>query len=130
MIHNIKRNTAEAITNIFRPLSVKIYLFFLVVINAALWLSVYYIFNRASEQLLVLHYNVDFGPDWMGRASQLYIMPTIGTAVLITNLLLLLIFYRRGDIKTISHFLLGAALTVNFFLLAALGPIYLINFVY
>ncbi|MFW5888661.1 MAG: hypothetical protein ACOCVY_03020 [Patescibacteria group bacterium] len=105
-------------------------MFFLLVVNIAQWLVVYLIFDRASEQLLVLHYNVDFGPDRMGQASQLYIMPAIGTAVLFLNVLLLLFFYRRGDIRALSRFLLGAALAVNIFILMALGPIYLINFVY
>jgi hypothetical protein len=130
LIHNIKSNVAGAIRNVFRPLFVKVYFFILLAMNAVVWLSVYYISDRASGQLSVLHYNVDFGPDWMGRASQLYIMPVIGVAVLITNLFLLLMFYRRNDLRVLSHFLLGTALVVNFFLLMALGPIYLINFVY
>jgi hypothetical protein len=130
LFYNLKNETGGAVANTLRPLSAKLYLFFLVMFNIVNWSAVYLISERASGQLLVLHYNVDFGPDWMGQASQLYVMPIIGTIFLALNLLLVLTLYRRSDIRVLSHFLLGGALVVNFFLVVALGPIYLINFVY
>ena len=125
-----KDGIVRSAVNIGGLLCVKIYLSLSAIFNAMMWLSVYYISTRTGDGLVVLHYNVDFGVDLMGNVERLYIMPGIGSGVLLINVLLLLFLYERSDIGFLSHFLLGSALIVNIVLLVSLGPIYLVNFVY
>lgn len=123
-----KEKLWKIFTSVFDHLCVRIYLGVLVVINFALWMIVYYISTKVTQDLVVLHYNVDFGVDLVGEVSNMYIIPAVGLTVLLANFLLFFFFIKQKDAAVIAHFLLGGATAVNFFLLVSLAPIYFINF--
>lgn len=92
------------------------------------WLQAWFIRHQLSGNILVLHYNVDFGIDLVGDPSQIYLYPLLGLGVFLANLIFLAIFYKEKNFKILSHFLLGAAAIFGLFLSIALLAIYLINF--
>jgi len=96
--------------------------------NLFIWLVVYLINLSVSQDLVVLHYNIDFGVDLIGSVKRLFIVPILSLIVFIVNEALLFAFSRHKDFKFIAYLLFGASLAVNLFLVAALGSIYLINF--
>jgi hypothetical protein len=125
---NFKERVAELAGPVFELLSVKIYLGVLLFLNSFVWLAVYYIAGQVTQELVVLHYNVDFGVDLVGNVNNMYMIPAVGLLIAAANFLLVFFFSRHGDLPLIAHFLLGTAVVVNFFLLISLIPIYFINF--
>lgn len=125
---NYKERLSKSLSVVFGHLCVKIYLGILVAINSAIWVAVYYISTKVTEDLVVLHYNVDFGVDLVGEVGNMYMIPTLGFIVLAVNFFLVFLFVGQKDLRVLAHFLLGGATAVNFFLLVSLAPIYLINF--
>ncbi len=90
------------------------------------WLFVYVINIKVSQDLVVLHYNVDFGVNLIGSVKRVYIIPLTGLIVFVINFVLAS-FANKQD-KFFTHLLLGAATLVNLFLLMAVSSVYLINF--
>jgi len=109
-------------------LFVRLYFIILLGFNLFIWMAVYLINIDVSQDLVVLHYNIDFGVDLIGGVKGLYIIPALSLIVILINGILLFPFCRRKDFKFLAHLLLGTSLAVNLFLLIALGSIYLINF--
>lgn len=121
-------NLRKGITNIFSFLFIRIYLVILFILNLLIWLFTYLFFTKVSQNLIILHYNVDFGVDLIGGVKNIFIIPCLGLFVIIFNLILPFVFLENKHFKFIAHLLLSAAILVNLFLLLSLGPIYLINF--
>lgn len=90
------------------------------------WLVVYILNTGLSENLAVLHYNIDFGVDLIGEGRQLYTIPLLGTIFFAVNLIPLSLSYRKD--KFLSHLILIATLIINIILSISLGAIYLFNF--
>ena len=107
---------------------IRLYFIALLGLNLLIWLIAYFINASVSQDLVVLHYNIDFGVDLIGSVRRIYIIPLLGLIIILVNAILVFIFSRRKDFKFFSHLLLAASLVVNLFLLIALGSIYLINF--
>ncbi|OIO07944.1 hypothetical protein CO115_05235 [Candidatus Falkowbacteria bacterium CG_4_9_14_3_um_filter_36_9] len=134
------RKILEIILDLFDYLYIKIYLAIILFINLSNWTIAKVISDKTKQDLyisqysnsdsvkdlFILHYNVDFGINLVGRVERVYIMPLFGLLILIINLFLLLYFYKNN--KFISHLLLTSVFLVNVFLLMALASIYLINF--
>ena len=92
------------------------------------WWQAITIFKRLSGPVLVLHYNVDFGVDLVASPKHIFIYPLYALLVLLVNLFIILIAYRRHDFSVFVHLLLAAALLFAIFLNLVLMFIYLINF--
>jgi len=105
---------------------VRMYLLFLFALNIINWLLAFYVNNNVSQNLVVLHYNVNLGVNLIGEARDIYIIPTLGLAFIVINFLLLLNTFRKN--KFLIHLLLGFSLLVNLFLIAGTISIYLVNF--
>lgn len=105
---------------------VRMYLLFLFALNIINWLLAFYVNNNVSQNLVVLHYNVDLGVNLIGNARDIYIIPTLGLAFIVVNFLLLLNIFRKN--KFLIHLLLGFSLLINLFLIAGTVAIYLVNF--
>ncbi|MDO8668074.1 MAG: hypothetical protein Q7K35_03175 [bacterium] len=105
---------------------VQIYLLSLLSLNAINWFLAYYVNKNVSQSLVVLHYNVNLGVDLIGNVRDIYVIPTLGLAFIVINLLLLLNIYRRN--RFLIHLLFGFSLLINLFLIASTISIYLINF--
>lgn len=107
---------------------IKIYGAFLLLMNISLWVSAYNIFQKVSQSLIVLHYNVDFGVSLIGDVKRIFIIPLLGLFIIVFNFFIILFFGSSKHFKFISHLLFAPVLLAHLFLLAALGSIYLVNF--
>lgn len=92
------------------------------------WLQAILIKNNLSGDVLVLHYNVNFGIDLVGDPTRIFLYPISGLLIGLLNLTLATLIYRHGEFKYLTHLLLGAVVVFNCLLVSALLAIYLINF--
>jgi len=122
--NNFKKNIAD----IFGFFHIRIYLAILFILNLFSWGITCLFFTKVSQNLIVLHYNVDFGVDLIGEVKNIFIIPALGLFVIIFNLIISYVFLENKYFRFITHLLLAGATLVNLLLLLALGPIYLINF--
>jgi len=123
---NIMHKKSRLRLNIFFYKYFHVYLFFSFVINILNWIVAYYIVANASSNLIILHYNVDFGADLIGEIERIYTIPIVGLIIILINLILVFTFHKKGGF--IANSLLLSALIGNVFLLIALGALYLVNF--
>lgn len=110
----------------FAPLYIRIYSVILIFLNLLNWIFVYYINKIVSQDLVILHYNINFGANLLGSASQIYTIPFLGLVFILLNTVLA-INIRQPD-KFINHLLFFTLILVNIFLLAATMSVYLVNF--
>jgi len=125
-LYIFRQELKEGIAEIVSFYHVKIYLILLLVLNLLIWFFSYRISSKASQDLVILHYNVDFGVDLVGNIRQIYIIPLLGVIIFFANFFLLLIVER--DKKFLSHLLFITAIACNVFLLASLSLVYIVNF--
>lgn len=131
-IYNIRERFGSLLSLFY----VRIYLIIILGLNLLNWFFVYVInINIAEQDSVILHYNVDFGIDFIGNVRQIYTIPSIGLVIVLFNLILLFFAYRKNIVaerrdadKFLANLLLGSALFVNFILLFSVASIYLINF--
>ncbi|MBI2459809.1 MAG: hypothetical protein HYV53_04690 [Parcubacteria group bacterium] len=117
---------AQAVLYLISFAFVRIYLLALLALNIINWLLAFYVNNNVSQNLVVLHYNVNLGVNLIGEAKDIYIIPTLGLAFIVINFLLLLNVFSQN--KFLIHLLLGFSLLINLFLIASTAAIYLVNF--
>lgn len=117
----------EEVIDFFGFLYVRIYLVFLSVLNILNWAFAYVIKNKASQELAILHYNVDFGVNLIDDAKKIYTIPLLGMLITLINFFLSAAIYKHSG-KFIAHVLLISAILAGLFLLAGLASLYLINF--
>lgn len=127
-VYSFRKNFFSSFLEVFSFVHVRIYLFFVIGLNIVLWIFSYFIKSNISQDLIILHYNVDFGVDLIGEVGRLYIIPSLSALVLFFNLVLLLYFAKYEHFRFISHLLMIACLLINIILLLSLASIYLINF--
>lgn len=92
------------------------------------WWQAWFIYHNLTGDLLVLHYNVDFGVDLVGDPYRIFLYPLFGLVVWFLALVLAAVFSRQRDFRIIAHLLLGGATVFGLLLSLALFSIYLINF--
>lgn len=92
------------------------------------WFQAWFIKHNLSGDILVLHYNVDSGIDWIGNPIRIYFFPLLGLIVALLNFIVLASLYKDKNFRILTHFLLGAAVLFAIFLNIALFAVYLINF--
>ena len=132
----------KRIIDLFAFFHIRMYLILIFGFILLNWLFTYIINVNVSQDLVVLHYNVDFGVNLIGNVNQIYIIPFLGTIVLLVNLFLLIYTFGQSyntethnasdSLKTakfITHILLSTALLVNGILFVSLVLIYLVNFI-
>lgn len=78
-----------------------------------------------ANNIIVLHYNVIVGSDYIGKATQLYLIPVVGVFFIFINFALAK-FIGTNNIL-ISYLAPAVSLAVNFILFAASAFILLIN---
>lgn len=84
-------------------------------------------FIRPVDFPIVLHYNVYFGVDMIGDWWQVYLLPSMGLAMLLLNICLGLFFYRRKE-RTIAHVLLLGGCILQVCIAIAVAGVILINY--
>lgn len=132
-IYLIKSKAKDGIAVFWGYLYIKIYVLSAVILIFLNWFFSYFINNKISQGLVALHYNVDFGINLIGNASEIYIIPALGLFIALINSILTIVVNRqrfddKNTARLLSHFLLGGALFSNLFLLISLAFVYLINF--
>lgn len=126
--HNILSKIKESFQAIFNIKSSLFYLIFIVFWQLAAWFQAWFIQKNLSGDILVLHYNVDFGIDLVDDPIRIYLYPLLGLVIVLVNIILLACMYKNKNFKTLSHFLLGSAALFSIFLSIVLVSVYLINF--
>ncbi|HPY08949.1 MAG: hypothetical protein ACOX0H_02415 [Patescibacteria group bacterium] len=127
-IYNFRVAIAKNFKQLFSIPAVKIYVIFLVFLQISAWVQAILIRRKISDDFLVLHYNIDFGVDLVGRANDIFYYPFLGLLVFILNLTLAAFFSRRPQAKITTHLFLAATLIFGSFLSLVLVAINLINF--
>lgn len=91
-------------------------IFFSVISNLSIW--IYLLNNRIGGNIpIILHYNLLFGLDYLGNYSKVFLLPAVGSIILIFNTSLGYYTYSRE--KLASYFLQFNALTIQIFLFFA-----------
>jgi len=121
-----REQLARAVFSLLSLWPVKIYLALLFILNLITWLLAFFLNKSVSQNLVVLHYNVNLGVDLIGNISSVFIIPTLGLLFVIINFLLLLNLQQKS--KFLIHLLLGFSALINLFLIAAIFTVYIINF--
>lgn len=123
-----RQKIAAALGAIWRFAPSRLYLAALAFWQLLVWLQAAFIYRNFSGEILVLHYNVDFGVDLVVSPGSIFYYPLLGLAILLINLILLAYLNRHKDLKIFTHLLLGGALVFGVLLSLALWSVYLINF--
>jgi hypothetical protein len=105
-----------------------VFLILNILLLSSLFLGSWKIFQDFQENILILHYNVDFGVDWIGEKKSVFLLAQIALAFFLFDFLILLIVAKKKYYRFLSFFVWGAAIISEIFLLAALFSIYLVNF--
>ncbi len=124
----LKKKLFFDLIQVFESFFARIYLILILFFNFLSWILVGFINYKAQGNLLILHYDVDFGVDLLGLASKLYIIPLLGLIFFLLNSVLLSVFLNFSEFKFLAHLILAATLLINLLLFASLGPVYLVNF--
>jgi hypothetical protein len=127
-LHAGGQKTGAALGAVIRFYPSRFYFAAIIFWQILAWLQAGYIFRNLTGDLLVLHYNVDFGVDLVGDPSRIFLYPLFGLIAWFAALILTALCYRQSSFKAIAHLLLGGAAVFGFFLSLALLSVYLINF--
>jgi len=98
------------------------------VANILDWVATTFLYRALGDNLVVLHYNINFGIDLIGSRNQIFINPLLGLVFLLLDFGLVLFLAKDKHFKFVAHILLNAAVVVNVLLLLAIFSVYLINF--
>jgi hypothetical protein len=97
-----------------------------IILNVANWGFLFY-FIRPVDFPIILHYNVYFGVDIIGKWLEAYYLPLIGDIMLIVNAILGYMFYLQKE-RVVAHLLLLATFFVQVSISIAVASIILINY--
>ena len=117
-----------ALKNLFSYFFIKVYFIIAYTINLFLWVAVYFCYSRFSQDIAILHYNIDFGIDLIGNKNYLFFIPISSLFFIIIYQIILSKFLSNNDFKFWSYFLSSFLLLFNIFLIFILFTIYYINF--
>ncbi|NLZ74763.1 hypothetical protein GX917_02630 [Candidatus Falkowbacteria bacterium] len=126
--YSILENIKQSFSAIFRLTASRIYLALMVFWQVLAWLQAWFIYRSLSTELVILHYNINFGIDLVADRAQIYLYPLLGLVVSLVNLIILASLRKDNNFKIFVHYFLGAANVFGAFLCIALLSVYLINF--
>ena len=124
----LKRQINNIFSDLFFFFFFRVYLGIFLFLNSVLWIVAIYIKKIIDEPRIALHYNVDFGIDYYGSANQLFVLPSLGLVIFLSNVALFSIVRNQKDRKFIGHILCATAVLANLILLISLASVYLVNF--
>jgi len=127
-LHGARQEAAVALRGVWNFRPARWYLALTAALQIFAWLQAAYIYRHLAGDLLVRHYNVDFGIDLVGNPEHIFVYPLYGLAIIILNLSLAAAGRDRADFRIFTHLLLAAAALFSLALAVALFFIYLINF--
>ncbi|MFA5076375.1 MAG: hypothetical protein WC480_03080 [Patescibacteria group bacterium] len=94
------------------------------VLNLLLYFGLYWQIQPSAEPVF-LHYNIYFGIDLIGGWQEVYLMPIVGSFLLVINLILAYFFYHSE--KIVSYLLLGISLLIEVLLLVGGVMVIMVN---
>ena len=96
------------------------------IVNAITWILLK-IFIKPVDFPIILHYNVYFGVDMTGDYVNVFILPSIGLALLLVNFSLSIYFYQHKE-RIASYLLMIASLMIQLSLFVASLSVIIINY--
>lgn len=127
-LYSIKNNLVDASRGVLSLFYVRISLIIALGTNLFLWLLGYFVRINFDQDQAVLHYNVDFGINFIGSRNFVFMQPIAGLAIIILNTAILIIFNRFKYIRFLASLLIYSAVLANLILFFSLIAVYLINF--
>lgn len=115
------------ISGLFVFVYIRIYLVIIIIFNTLNWVLARMIKVKSSQDLTILHYNVDFGVNLIDNPKKIYTIPLLGFVIVLINFIIAAVVYKQND-KFLCHILFLAAVLSEIFLLAALASLYLVNY--
>ena len=109
----------------FRHLRIWAYLVTAGLFNGLSWVIAELIKSRATSDLIILHYTVDFEVDFIGEDWRIFLFPVFGTAVILFNFALAVLLRRQSIF--LYYLLIVGAIAFNLILIFVLISLYLIN---
>lgn len=85
-------------------------------INIIHWV-ILYIKIKPGNRYILLHYNVVYGSDLVGKSTYIYLIPFVALILLLINALVASFFYKKE--KLASYFLNIASVAIQLIFLAA-----------
>lgn len=126
--YSFRQEAGAALRALWRLSSSRFHLVALVLIQAVSWFQAVFIYKHLSGELLVLHYNIDFGIDLVGAPWRIFLYPLCGLGIFLLNWLAAASLHRQAQFRLFANLLLTAAILFAVFVALALMFIYLINF--
>lgn len=111
--------------NFFKDKAVLAAVFCSLLLNLSIWLILVFKLKR-GELPIILHYNVYFGVDYLGRYSEAFAIPASGLIMLAANSILGNCLYKKS--KAISKILIFSSIIIQLLLLIAAITIAAFNF--
>jgi len=127
-IYNFSQVVTKIFSQLWRSNAVKVYIISLFLLQILAWVQAVMIRRKISSDFLILHYNIDFGVDLVGRPNHIFYYPIFGLLVLILNFALVAFLSRYPQARITTHLFLVATLIFSVFLSLVLVAINLINF--
>lgn len=93
--------------------------------NAGIWAALRFAV-QATDQPIILHYNIYFGVDSIGDWRNVFIMPAIALLVFLVNLILSRFFYYKERLA--SHLFAGMGLLAQLLMAVGVVSVIIINF--
>ncbi len=122
------QNSLDSLATLWQTPPVRIYLISIGLLQALVWWQAINIYQKVSGNLLILHYNIDFGVDLIGAPPKIFYYPLASLLLALLNIALATTFINRKYFRPLMHMLLLAAAVFTIFLSLALLTIYTVNF--
>jgi hypothetical protein len=100
-------------------------LFLAILVNVGIWVALRFVV-QATDQPIILHYNIYFGVDSIGDWRNVFIMPAVALLIFLVNLVLSRFFYYKE--RLVSHLFAGMGLLVQILMVVGVISILIINF--
>ena len=96
-----------------------------ILVNIGIWAALRLVV-QATDQPIILHYNIYFGVDSIGGWKNVFIMPAIGFLIFLVNLTLSRFFYYKERLA--SHLFAGMGLLAQLLMAVGVISVIIINF--
>lgn len=125
---SVCQRAGSATASLWRFSPTRFYLLAILLLQAFVWWGAFFIYRNLAGDILVLHYNVDFGIDLIGTPRRIFFYPMFGLGIAFLNLAAAAFFTRHKDFRIFAHLLMAASVNFGLILSLALFFIYFINF--
>jgi len=126
--HGFRQRVLKSLGEAFRFQYSLHYIIVVVAFQILAWLQAVFIKKTLTGDFLVLHYNVDFGVDYVNEPVRIFLWPIFALLVFFVNVIILAFVSRNKDFKLFAHLLFISSALIGLLLNAVLLSIYLINF--